>query len=120
MSRAKNVNIPLSCLPETLTMERPKREITGQDVLDAVRYRIGVDEAIVGDSTVFDLINTRLLPKQIKEGSVAILSPLNQFDGLNTYFSSMMATCLGTCQPCRPPIARKHVNSTIIEQKQLT
>ena len=99
MAKSKYVNIPLSCLPETLTMPRPKK-----DVCNEALYEIGVDKAIEGmDRAAIFLVNIDALRQEIAE---ALFLPPEFFQRY------------GAIPSQRP--ARQHVDSTIVKPKQLT
>lgn len=129
MAKSKYVNIPLSCLPETLTMARPEKDICNEAL-----YKIGVDKVIEGKSNIDcwlrrieelrqdvdeeffvplkTIANTIPLTATQKEQQRLELATLTDADYLG------FGTCFGICQPQRP--SRKHVDSTIVEPKQLT
>lgn len=129
MPNPKYVNIPAPWLPETLTMVRPKKDICGADVINEALRVIGVDEAVGKDSLAIGLVNLNKLcntmSREVDKAFALDLELLNATSQLPTasriegYSKDIYNTmCFGVCQPQRPQ--RKHVDSTIVEPKQLT
>lgn len=94
MSKTKYINVPLACLPETLTMVRPKKGIS-----DEALYEIGADKALGHEDAVMTLMK-----QAVNQNFADILRATD-------------ALCLGVCQPQR---TRKHVHSTEVKPKLLT
>ena len=98
----KYVNIPAPWLPETLTMVRPKKDICNE----ALRI-ISLDKTTAHDDTVMMAYLNSAMNSFMSLPAAAVIG--------GTVRGAM---CLGVCQPQRPQ--RKHVDSTIVEPKQLT